>query len=87
VLPTATIALALGWLGTALVIASYAQSDVRTLRVVSMIASIVLIAFNVMLGIWSNVVLEIALVVINVARLSRRAAAPLVPADLVDARA
>ena len=67
------LTVALGWLGTALVILSYAQSNVRTLRVLSMVASVVLVAFNAVLGIWSNVVLEIALVGINVARLRKRA--------------
>jgi hypothetical protein len=78
---------ALGWLGTALVVGSYAQSDVRTLRVLSMFASIALVAFNVMLGIWSNVALEIALVTINVVRLARRTEVPPVAAELVDASA
>lgn len=66
------LTLAVGWLGTALVILSYAQSNVRMLRIISMVASIVLVAFNVALGIWSNVALEIALVAINVARLRKR---------------
>jgi hypothetical protein len=62
---------ALGWLGTALVIASYAQSSVSRLRRISLVASVVLIAFNAVLGIWSNVALEVALVVVNLARLRR----------------
>ena len=62
---------ALGWLGTALVIASYAQPNVARLRRISLIASAVLIAFNAALGIWSNVALEVALVVINLERLRR----------------
>lgn len=67
------LTLAIGWLGTALVIVSYAQTNVRMLRVISMIASIVLVAFNAALGIWSNVALEVALVAINVARLRKQA--------------
>ena len=62
---------ALGWLGTALVIASYAQPNVARLRRISLIASLVLIAFNAALGIWSRVALEVALVVINVTQLWR----------------
>lgn len=62
---------ALGWLGTALVIASYAQPNVARLRRISLVASAVLIAFNAVLGIWSNVALEVALVVINLERLRR----------------
>jgi hypothetical protein len=79
-----TVTTAIGWLGTAFVIASYAQADVRTLRRLSMIASVALIVFNVTLGIWSNVVLEIALVAINVSRLTRRADVPPAVPDLAD---
>jgi hypothetical protein len=76
---------ALGWLGTALVIASYAQPNVARLRRISLIASVVLIAFNALLGIWSNVALEVALVVINLARLRRdETEAQMSPADLAD---
>lgn len=60
---------ALGWLATALVVASYAQASVVRLRRLSLIASVLLIVFNAALGIWSNVALEVALVVINLARL------------------
>lgn len=60
----------IGWAGTVLVIASYAQPSVRRLRTISLVASLVLITFNALLGIWSNVVLEVALVLINIARLT-----------------
>jgi hypothetical protein len=70
------LTIAVGWLGTALVVFSYAQSNVRMLRVISMVASVVLVAFNAALGIWSNVALEVALVAINVARLRTREPAP-----------
>ena len=60
---------ALGWLGTALVALSYAQPDEARLRRISLLASVALISFNLALGIWSNVALEVALVVINTARL------------------
>ena len=60
---------ALGWLATALVVASYAQASVVRLRRLSLIASVLLIVFNAALGIWSNVALEVALVLINLARL------------------
>lgn len=63
--------IALGWLGTALVLVAYAQPTARRLRIVSLLASIVLIAFNGVLGIWSNVALEIALVVVNLVQLAR----------------
>jgi hypothetical protein len=70
------LTVALGWLGTVLVIASYAQSNLWRLRVISMVASVALVIFNVALGIWSNVVLELALVGINVVRLVRGPGAP-----------
>jgi hypothetical protein len=60
---------ALGWLATALVIASYAQASVTRLRRLSLVASVLLIVFNAALGIWSNVALEVALVMINLVRL------------------
>ena len=63
--------IALGWLGTALVLVAYAQPSARRLRIVSLVASVVLIAFNAVLGIWSNVALEIALVVVNLVQLVR----------------
>lgn len=83
-----SLTVTLGWMGTALVILSYAQTNVRRLRTVSMVASTVLVVFNLTLGIWSNVVLEVALVGINVTRLRRPAVATstTVP-DLVDAPA
>ena len=71
------ITTALGWIGTLLVIASYAQPDVGRLRQMSLLASAVLIAFNLSLGIWSNIALEVALVGINLGQLRRsRVGAP-----------
>ena len=60
---------ALGWIGTALVLASYAQSNVVRLRTVSLFASAILVSFNVLIEVWSNVALEIALVAVNLARM------------------
>jgi hypothetical protein len=62
---------ALGWLGTGLVALSYAQPNEMRLRRLSLLASVVLIVFNLALGIWSNVALEVALLGINGARLRR----------------
>jgi hypothetical protein len=58
-----------GWLGALLVVASYAQRDTVRLRQVSLLASVALLSFNLVLGIWPNVALELALVVVNVRRL------------------
>ncbi|MEO6126554.1 MAG: hypothetical protein ABIR32_22865 [Ilumatobacteraceae bacterium] len=62
---------ALGWLGTLLVLVSYTQPNVTRLRQISLAASVVLITFNLLLGIWSNCALEVALVGINVQQLKR----------------
>ena len=59
----------LGWLGTLLVLASYAQLDTVRLRQIGLAAGLVLIVFNVLLAIWSNVALEVALLAINARRL------------------
>jgi hypothetical protein len=58
-----------GWVGAALVLASYAQSNTVRLRQINLLASVVLLSFNLVLGIWPNVVLELALAVVNIRRL------------------
>jgi hypothetical protein len=59
----------LGWLGAGLVIVAYAQTATARLRQVGILASIALIAFNLCIGVWSNVALELVLVFINLRRL------------------
>lgn len=56
---------ALGWLGTALVLASYTQTNLPRLRRLSLTASVVLIVFKSALGGWSDVALEVTLVGVN----------------------
>jgi hypothetical protein len=58
-----------GWLGAALVLASYAQSNTVRLRQINLLASVALLSFNFILGIWPNVALELALAVVNTRRL------------------
>jgi hypothetical protein len=58
-----------GWLGAALVLASYAQSNTVRLRQINLLASVAMLSFNVVLGIWPNVALELALAVVNIRRL------------------
>lgn len=77
---------ALGWLGTGLVVLSYAQPNEMRLRRLSLVASVVLIVFNAALGIWSNVVLEVMLVGINGARLRRAGHAGFAAAESCDPR-
>lgn len=59
----------LGWLGSFLVVLSLAQRDVRRLRQVSLASAVVLLCFNLVIGIASMVALNVALVLINTYRL------------------
>jgi hypothetical protein len=61
----------LGWVGAALVLASYAQSNTIRLRQINLLASVAMLTFNVALRIWPSVVLELALAVVNVRRLAQ----------------
>jgi hypothetical protein len=61
----------LGWLGAALVLASYAQSNTVRLRQINLLASVAMLTFNTALRIWPSVVLELALAVVNVRRLTQ----------------
>ncbi len=59
----------LGWIGAVLALAAYAQTGTARLRQIALASSVALLTFNMLLGIWSNVVLESALVVVNTRRL------------------
>ncbi len=59
----------LGWIGAVLALAAYAQTCATRLRQIAVASSVALLTFNVLLGIWSNVVLESALAVVNIRRL------------------
>jgi hypothetical protein len=59
----------LGWLGAMLALAAYAQTRAARFRQIALLSSVALLTFNVLLGIWSNVVLESALGIVNVGRL------------------
>ena len=59
----------LGWIGALLALAAYAQTGVARLRQVALLSSVALLTFALLLGIWSNVVLESALVIVNARRL------------------
>lgn len=56
---------AIGWIGSALVIASLTQSNLRRLRQLNLIASILHGAFNIALGIGPAIALNIVLTIIN----------------------
>jgi hypothetical protein len=71
----------LGWIGALLALVAYAQTSAVRLRRVALASSVALLTFAAMLGIWSNVALELTLVAVNVRRLIQlrhvtRAASP-----------
>jgi hypothetical protein len=57
---------ALGWAGSALLIYSLLQARVLRFRVLNLVASLVLVAFNALLGIWPMVAMNAVLAGINV---------------------
>ena len=59
----------LGWVGALFALLAYAQTRVARFRQIALLSSIALLTFNVLLGIWSNVVLESALAIVNIRRL------------------
>ena len=59
----------LGWVGALLALAPYSQTRAARFRQIALLSSVALLAFNVLLGIWSNVALESALGIVNVGRL------------------
>ena len=57
---------ALGWAGSALLIYSLLQARVLRFRTLNLVASLVLVAFNALLGIWPMVAMNAVLAGINV---------------------
>jgi hypothetical protein len=57
---------ALGWAGSALLIYSLLQARVLRFRVLNLVASVVLVVFNAVLGIWPMVAMNAVLAGINV---------------------
>jgi hypothetical protein len=55
----------LGWLGSGLVVTSLIQRDIGRLRQLNLAASVALGVFNLALGIWSMIVLNIVLAAVN----------------------
>jgi hypothetical protein len=64
---------ALGWSGSALVLASLAQSNQYRFRVLNLAASVVLLVVNVAVGLMPMVVLNAALAIVNIRFLIRPA--------------
>ncbi|WES64062.1 hypothetical protein P0L94_16530 [Microbacter sp. GSS18] len=55
----------LGWVGSGLIVLSLVQRDLKRLRIINIVACIVLIVFNAVLGIGSMVALNLILVAVN----------------------
>ncbi|HEX7536417.1 MAG TPA: hypothetical protein VF391_05370 [Dermatophilaceae bacterium] len=56
---------ALGWVGSALLIYSLMQARVLRFRLLNLVACLILVIFNALLGIWPMVVMNVALAGIN----------------------
>lgn len=56
---------ALGWAGSALLVFSLAQARVLRFRVLNLVACVILVVFNWLLGIWPMVAMNVVLVGIN----------------------
>lgn len=61
----------LGWTGCVLLIVSILQRRILALRVLSLISSLILTAYNLIHGIWPMVAMNAAIVIINAVYLAR----------------
>lgn len=59
----------IGWLGSALILVSLAQSQPRRLHLLNTVACIVLIAYNVLIGAIPGIGLNAGLILVNLWRL------------------
>ena len=60
---------AAGWVGSAVLVWSLLQTELRRLRLINLVGCIVLIGYNVVVGVWPMVGLNVVLGVINVVHL------------------
>src|SRR4051794_11995908 len=61
----------IGWGGSALVVASLLQARILRLRVLNLIGCVILVGFNLAIGVWPMVGMNAVLAVINVVHLWR----------------
>ena len=57
---------ALGWIGSAVIVWSLIQTQLSRLRVFNLVGTILLVGYNLVLGIWPMVGLNVVLAAINV---------------------
>lgn len=55
----------IGWVGSAILVVSLLQTNLRRLRLINLIGCVILVAFNAALGVWPMVGLNVVLAVIN----------------------
>lgn len=60
-----------GWIGSAILIISLLQSRLLRLRQLNLVASVLLVTYNLALGVWPMVAMNLAIVAINVWHLVR----------------
>jgi hypothetical protein len=56
---------ALGWFGSALIVASLMSRRPAPFRVLNLVSAVVLLAFNLAIDLWSMVVLNVAILAVN----------------------
>ena len=66
----------IGWVGATLVLLSYAQTNTARLRQINLVASVVMLTFNIAMRIWPSVVLELLLGIVNARRLMQLRSKP-----------
>jgi hypothetical protein len=57
---------ALGWIGSAVIVWSLLQTQLSRLRILNLVGSLVLVGYNLVLGVWPMVGLNVVLAAINV---------------------
>jgi hypothetical protein len=62
---------ALGWVGSVLIVASLAQRRQMTFRLLNLASAVVLLAFNLAIGLWSMVALNVTILIVNAYQLYR----------------
>ena len=60
-----------GWSGSALLVVSLLQSRMMRLRVLNLVASLILVAFNLALGVWSMVAMNAVVAIIDLVQMIR----------------
>jgi len=57
---------AAGWAGSILLVVSILQGGMLRLRILNLIASIILVAYNLLVGVWPMVAMNLAVAVIDI---------------------